>query len=215
MALTNVNEATERIASRNPSVAGFSLMEGGRATMKFIIDEPRMEEACKEILGYAESGLERIVRTLPVAHPQFPWLYAERISSIEGLEFFAKYDSNENLGDTFVQVPMLENYARYNKYELTIEFTPRPYALQLDITLGRNKIDWRDENNVAQSNFYYPEWARFFEVLYKPSAEYLTAVGGQLIWKMNANNALDMQNKTVAGGQIRSLIQSTALEMKW
>jgi len=215
MALTNVNEATERIASRNPSVAGFSLMEGGRATMKLIIDEPRMEEACKEILGYAEAGLERIVRTLPVAHPQFPWLYAERISSIEGLEFFAKYDSNENLGDTFVQVPMLENYARYNKYELTIEFTPRPYALQLDINLGRNKIDWFDENNVAQSNFYYPEWARFFEILYKPSAEYITAVGGQLVWKMDANNALGMQNKTVSGGQIRSLMQSTALEMKW
>ena len=215
MALTNVNEATERIASRNPSVAGFALMEGGRATMKLIIDEPRMEQACKEILGYAKAGNKKIERTLPIAHPQFPWLYAERISSVEGLEFFAKYDSQDNIGDTFVQVPMLANYARYSKYELTIEFTPRPYSLQLDSSLVQNKIDWRDESNVAQSDIYFPEWARFFEVLYKPSAEYITAVGGQLIWKMDANNALDMQNKTVSGGQIRSLIQSTALEMKW
>jgi len=214
MALTNVNEATERIASRNPSVAGFSLMEGGRATMKLIIDEPRMEEACKEILGYAKAGNKKIERTLPVAHPQFPWLYAERISSIEGLEFFAKYDSKENFG-TFIQSPVLENYARYSKYELTIEFNPKPYALLIDSSLVQNKIDWYNESNVAQSDIYFPEWARFFEILYKPSAEYITAVGGQLVWKMDVNNALGMQDKTVSGGQIRSLMQSTALEMKW
>jgi len=216
MALTNVNEATERIASRNPSVAGFSLMEGGRATMKLIIDEPRMESACKEILGSSKAGVKKIERILPVAHPQFPWLYAERISSIEGLEFFAKYNALDNVAEgTFVQSPVLENYARYNKYELTIEFTPRSYALKLDTTLVQNKIDWYNESNVAQNDIYFPEWARFFEILYKPSAEYITAVGGQLVWKMDVNNALGMQDKTVSGGQIRSLMQSTALEMKW
>jgi len=99
MALNYANEATERIASRNPSVAGFSLMEGGRATMKLVIDEPRMESACKQILGYAQAGNKKIERILPVAHPQFPWLYAERISSIEGLEFFAKYNALDNVAE--------------------------------------------------------------------------------------------------------------------
>ena len=41
--LDNINAATERIASRSISNAGFSVSEGGRAAMKLIITEDKLE----------------------------------------------------------------------------------------------------------------------------------------------------------------------------
>jgi len=217
MSLSNINRATERIGARSTSTAGFSLMEGGRASMRFITDEIRLEFCANDLLGNAVPLANGIKRSLPAAHPQYPWLFCDRISSIEGLKFKEKYASADQFIDTQPEADAIEYYARYEKYEILAEFTARPYAVLKDSSIPKQQFSYYDDAGAAVANKgYAEEWLRFTEIHYKPAAEYLTASQGQMEWKMNANPAgLTLQNKPVAGGQLRQLIKSTVIEFKW
>lgn len=218
MPLESLKLATERIGSRSMSTSGFSVAEGGRASIKLIVDEADMESAVREALGSVTTFGTVIYRTPPVAHPHWQWMFCERISNIEGIEFDAKIDATEEdaLFDTYVEVPPLPYYARYKRYELTLEFAPRPYAIIKDANLQTITGSWYDEAGAQQVKGIVCEWQRYLEEYYKPSAEYLTAAQGQLIWKMNANPAgRVMIDKPIAGGQIRQLIRSTAIDYVW
>lgn len=216
MGLANINRCPERIGARSTSTAGFSLMEGGRASMRFIADEIIMEYAANDLLGSAVPLKAGIKRVLPAAHPQYPWLFCDRISSIEGLKFQAKVESSDFL-DVQLEADAIANYARYQKYEILAEFTSRPYAVLADNGINQNvRFLYVDDDNNAVAKNYSEEYKRFCEVIYKPNAEYLTAVAGQFLWKMNANPAgLVLQNQPVASGQIRQIVKSAIIEYKW
>lgn len=217
MGLNNINRATERIGARSPSTAGFSLMDGGRATMRFIIDETIMEFAANDLLGSAVPLANGIKRSLPAAHPQYPWLFCDRISNIEGLKFIEKYSSSEQFIDTEPEAPPLDYYARYEKYEILAEFVSRPYPLLADSSIQQQQFTYyKDDGTQEAGKGYAAEWERFTEIHYKPSSEYLTAMNGQMLWKMNANPAgMTLQDKPVAGGQTRQLIRSQMIDVKW
>lgn len=217
MGLNNINRATERIGARSISTAGFSLMEGGRASMRFLVDEIIMEYAANDLLGGAVPLGNGIQRNLPAAHPQYPWLFCERISSIEGLKFKVKYDSSDAIIDAQLEADAIAYYARYEKYEILADFTTRPYAVLKDSSIPQQQFSYYDDAGAVVANKgYAEEWKRFTEIIYKPAAEYLTAVAGQLAWKMNANpGVLVWQNKPVLGGQLRQLVRSVNIEFKW
>lgn len=217
--LDNINAATERIASRSISNAGFSVSEGGRAAMKLIITEDKLEAAVKEALSGAKPLKAGIQRKLPVAHPQFQWLFCERISNIEGVEFDSKIDSTaeDAFFDTYVEAPPITNYARYKRYEISLDFTPRPYAVLPDKNLSVYKLTFKNEDGNDEVKDHNQEFLRFTEYRRVPSSEYLTAENGQMIWKMNANPPAPvvLQNIAVAGGQLRMLIRSAQVEYKF
>lgn len=215
MSLNNINRATERIGARSPSTAGFSLMDGGRATMRFIIDEIILEYACNDLLGSAVPVANGIKRELPAAHPQYPWLFCDRISNIEGLNFVEKYSSADPFFGVALEAPALDYYARYEKYEILAEFTSRPYSVLSDSKIPQQQFQYYKDDGTQEANKgYAEEWLRFTEIHYKPTAEYLTAMNGQMIFKMNAAIA-GLQNKPVPGGQTRQLIKSQGIEVKW
>lgn len=215
MSLNNINRATERIGARSPSTAGFSLMDGGRATMRFIVDEIILEYAANDLLGSATPLNNGIKRNLPAAHPQYPWLFCDRISNIEGLNFVEKYSSADGFIETFLEAPALDNYARYEKYEMIAEFTARPYALISDSKITQQQFTYYKDDGTQEANKgYAAEWERFTETHYKPSSEYLTAMNGQMRFKMDAAIG-NLQNKPVPGGQTRQLIKSQIVEIKW
>lgn len=218
MPLESLKLATERIGSRSLSTSGFSMSEGGRASIKLIVDEADMEDAVKEALGDVGIYSNRIDRTPPIAHPHWQWMFCERISNIEGIEFDSKIDATEEdaLFDTFAEVPPLPFYARYKRYELTLDFAPRPYPIIKDTSMEKYTFDWYDETGALKSASFAAEWQRYCESIYRPAAEYLTAAQGQLVWKMDANPAGKvMIDKPIAGGQIRQLIRSTAIDYIW
>jgi hypothetical protein len=217
--LDNINAATERIASRSISNAGFSVSEGGRAAMKLIITEDKLEAAIKEAISGAKPLKAGIQRKLPVAHPQFQWLFCERISNIEGVEFDSKIDATaeDAFFDTYVEAPPITNYARYKRYEISLDFTPRPYAVLPDTNLSRYILTFINEDGTNEVKSHNQEFLRYTEYRRVPSSEYLTAENGQMIWKMDANPAAPvvLQNIAVAGGQLRMLIRSAQVEYKF
>lgn len=215
MSLNNIKKATERIGARSPSTAGFSLMDGGRATMRFLIDEINLEYAANDLLGSATPLGNGIKRSLPAAHPQYPWLFCDRISNIEGLKFQEKYASSDQFIETYLEAPAIENYARYEKYEMLAEFVSRPYAILADSSIVQQQFSYYKDDGVQENKKgYAEEWNRFTEIHYKPSSEYLTAMNGQMLFKTDFAVG-DVQNKIIPGGQTRQLIRSRSIEVKW
>lgn len=218
MTLTAINSATERIGARSISTTGFSIADGGRAVVKYLVDESNLEQACVDLLGGAaipeRAGIQR---KLPAAHPQWQWLFCDRIANIEGLGFKQKVNSRaEEAIGIFVEAEPIQYYARYKQYEITAEFSPRPYPVLLDTSIPRKFIVYYKDDGAAQNDFYASEWLRYVEIVEKPAAEYLTAVNGQLVFKMDVNPGWgDIKDKAVPGGQLRQLIQSVMLEVKW
>src|SRR2546421_577504 len=78
----------EKVASLSPGQAGFAL-DQGRGTLLYDVTNPlQVEDALTDILGttdYDGPGDGRLSRKLPKAHPFYPWLYAERLSNIQGV----------------------------------------------------------------------------------------------------------------------------------
>lgn len=219
--LENINAATERIASRSVSNAGFSLTEGARASMKLIVTENKLESAIKEAMGSAKPLKAGIERKLPIAHPHWQWLFCERISNIEGVEFDSKIDVGEEdaFFDVQVEAPPLAYYARYKRYELSVDFTSRPYALLPDTSIKKFNLTWTNEFGAVESKDFNEEYLRYTEYRRQPSSEFLTAENGQMIWKMDNNPVappvVALQNAAVAGGQLRMLIRSAQIEYKF
>lgn len=116
---------------------GFSNSGHGRAVATFNVaamNEHDRFSKCREILGYTKIAADnyRLARQLPKAHPQFPWLFAERISAIRGdlmtVEFTPRQyelhtDEKIALGTVSVNGETLTYAAEWQRY-LSWEFTP-------------------------------------------------------------------------------------------
>lgn len=207
----------ERQGSRSPSTAGFG-MDGGKASMKILVNEDKLDDSIKECLGSAvPDGQGGITRVLPLAHPQFPWLFCERISNIEGLHFLNKF---ANEGELLLEAEPLPFYAYYEKYELTLEFVPRPYAVLGDKNIGVDIITYFPEPegavlNPQETKFsIYREWLRFCDWDYIPAGDYLTAQQGQFVFKMN-DAADPLREHAVGNGQLRLMQPNVTIKFRW
>lgn len=217
MSLRNLNKLLERQGSRSHSQAGFSTTEGGRANLKLLATYEQLYPALTEVLESAIPERGGIKRRLPAAHPQYQWLFAERIANIEGLRFNAKQETGEGEAELGVvlEAEAIQYYAEYTHYEVNIEFTPRPYPVLSDAAIPNKLQETYYEDGTSQERRYREEWLRYCEMRLEPSYEYLTAENGQMIFKMDNNNALDMKDKAVPGGRIRYLVPSHRLLFKW
>ena len=217
MSLTNLNKLLERQGSRSPSQAGFSTTEGGRATLKLIATIDQLYPALQEVLDYAEPFRSGIKRQLPAAHPQYQWLFAERIANIEGLRFSLKQEAGE--GETefgvVLEAESIAHYAEYTHYEISLEFTPRPYAVLSDASIPIGQITEYYEDGSSTTYSYWQEWLRYTEVRREPSYEYLSAENGQLVFRMNVDTPQGIKNKPVDGGRLRILVPSNRIQYKW
>ena len=75
----------ERIDSVSPSQASFG-PDGGSASMEFIVSRGNIGYVLADILGSAIINANgSLSRVLPLAHPEFNWLYASKITSLQGI----------------------------------------------------------------------------------------------------------------------------------
>ena len=220
MPLDQIKAAKERINGRSISTAGFGI-DGGRAQMVVKVLSDDLENATSQCLGSAVPSGVNIDRTLPVAHPQYPWLFCERISSIDGVQFKEKVGPNDTINGLPVQLEgdTLSNYARYDTYELTLEFLPRPYALLKNNQLSDETTAWWDiDDSLLTPQFFSnkTEYWRYTELKEVPTGEYLTAQQGMFQFRMDANPAgLNLKDQAVGMGQLRLYVNSRGVQFVW
>lgn len=183
------NEYSEAAASKSPHSAGFGLDggPGGRAVGTYYMANPGLtilHGRIQALLGYVEITQQSraLKRGMPLAHPAYPWLYASRIVGIRGMGKAATTEAA-----TTVQPEDLDRIANaiasYPVLELTIEFTPRLYAVLPDNAVKESTLSYYlpDDNGMvaATTKTIQWEWVRFTDWVTVANPEIITAQQGQ------------------------------------
>ena len=191
----------EHTGSKSPGSVGFS-QDGGRANLKYVIGNQFLDRYCIYFTGSAEpfpleakngtfiSKYSGINRTLPIAHPRYPWMFASGIESVQGTTFVKASDLSSQgvlpAGNQGFIAPKYPTYGEYQDYDVTVAFTGRNYHTLPNSTIYYDSLN---QNNkliyyFPSSDYAYigttftdiwPEWNRFTFTRIEPRSEYLTA----------------------------------------
>lgn len=203
-------ESLRQVSSSNHN------MGGSKATMVGFVDPTKYElpDVITEIIGSSTpKGNGALIRVLPLAHPQFPWLFAENVA-ISGVSF----DVNGTTSEVYtngLEAPALPNFAKYLLYRCEITFAPRPYAVLRDTAIEVGKLDWIDDNGVAQNNTWAKEWDRFTDYDEVPAAEFITAQQGQFKFKAQGAAGTNNPDGATLPGQVRIIQRKSGLKIFW
>lgn len=189
MADIDLTQFYERIDSVSPSTAAFG-MDGGSAQIDFIVNRTQIEGFLDNILGKCviDNASGKLQRSLPMAHPEFNWMYASKINTFQGVGLAGanvSEDSPISLVDT-VDRKMPLFLAVYEKYRISVQYEPRPYLLLSDTQTHQYKPDGIV---IGQQLYYTPEGAiklfddwgeyrRFTRIEFEPHAELLASNNG-------------------------------------
>jgi hypothetical protein len=196
----------EKVGSISPGSAGFAV-DGARATWPYYCGYLDMPDAFIELLGTTEYDKSdgRLKRKLPKAHPQYPWLYAERVSNVQGVGKPVTF----NITETY-EVPLIvQKIAVYRTYLLTVEFLPRPYAVIGDINIPAVEKVWTDPDGEAQTYLSTMEHARFVDVDEDPDSDTVTAQHGMMKFRGGAANGRSYT------GMPRMTVPKSLIRMRW
>lgn len=193
----------ERVGSIAKASAGFG-MEGGRASIEYQMPWDEVTDFCKDCLGSVTVDGGSLKRTLPKAHPVYSWLFAERVSTIEGFQY-----NTTDMSDSQLEAPAIEYYAKYNYAKVVVEFAPRPYSLFADESIGTDTVEHYNDGGVATTKDVTYEYWRYTTYKTKPSVEYLTAQHGQ--FRMAGTDP----DGIAFPGQVRLIKKSKALAITW
>lgn len=184
----------EAVEGIEPGQASFSTDGGGGKTATYWLTPETpddLQTAITDILGDTEieAGDGRLTRALPKAHPQYPWLYAQAISSVKGYGITPQ-DLPSDLQDANpeLECPTLASqYVWYRKYAYTIDFRPRPYAVTSDAEINVYEGAWFDYDGVEQEFTYADEWTRYTYTTVLPAADFITAQQGEMAFVTTGN----------------------------
>src|SRR5689334_21057248 len=174
-------EFYEKAAAESPTQAGFAI-DGGRVVGQWFTKTPLDQmpnilwERIVKVLGDCEPGEDdegartgRLHRKLPACYPLFPWLTADRISSIVGLGA-ADLTTFED-EDLYECEPLVRAYASYIAYRFQIEFVHKPYKIIGDEAINFETVPWYDDDGISTDVDCYQEWKRFTDYDVMPAAE--------------------------------------------
>lgn len=228
----------EVVGDHSPSTASFSLKEG-RATMTLQVRVNRTSvqgatgdlnpdsevlpddllRAPFTILGGINSsvGDGRLRRTLPLAHPQWPWLYADRIASVRGIG-----GPPVKLGSiTPLEAVPLDYYALYSVYEFVVEFSSRNYAVlsddDIDVPLfDKPWVDFDGKTAPQQDQTYASEWKRFTDYQTVPQNDWATGqIGSDFIYQTGDGTGPGANGGLPFMGMPHVLIPNEVIKLTW
>ena len=160
----------QRIAPRGPGRAGFGL-EGGRCVETYVSSGPvsraEMREVLRSILGAVEkSPLGRLNRTVPLRHPDYPWLYGSDVQIVGQ----GHRDRQGNVGgnvdsevDVFEVEPITPKSWRHVKYELQVSFEPRPYTILRNVSLQPTLLNFYNTSGAWDGGIDSQEYLRYVD----------------------------------------------------
>jgi hypothetical protein len=207
--------AAEKIATISPSKASFST-GGGAATMEVVIPRVSIGSYIQNILGSVEkAGDGSLKRKLPAAHPYYDWLYATRISNIEGItpDGLSEASNYQRIIQTH-----FKDVAIYKYYKLTIEFEPRPYLIIDDASLAGQREQKVHYYNLANDSTNYidcKEWYRFVEISLEPGAELLTTAVNNFVFVTTGASPNQVPVSNQNGGGVNITISKPVMKLKW
>ena len=211
----------ERVAGNSPSKAGFTVRGGGRSVRNYIIGteaDPvttvgEIHQGIIEMMGdtgYHSDNL-RIKRTLPLADPEYYWMFCEGIGDIAGIGR-PTLEASDPSGS--LEAPPVDYVATYPQYGFSgCTFSPRPYAVVQDEAIPTTTLEWRDVEGTAFSGDYAMEWLRFVDVETIPGGEYITAQAGQFLF--DVNSGLRPDGVAAGAGQLRMFVAKKTIKMTW
>lgn len=242
--LWDQGKLSERIQGSSPGSISISLEGDSRATMVYIVEGPKdgkdqrnpLVLFCQEVLGSVSINAANgaLKRVSPMAHPQFRWLYAERITSIKGLGFARESASDPaspllrwyTFGGTSWQT-IQPYYLIYDRYEVTVEFSSRPYITADDATMQKLNAAYPNSYTISgeQAKYYndkgeqktvvgdpFREYARFITYTTETSAEFLTMKGGAFKFVSDVDQ---INSQSIPGFYGKTLIPKVVLKMTW
>jgi len=238
-------DISEKISSTSPNSTSISIDGDSRASLTYIvngIDEKLDIEGnplslfCQQVLGKTEINTVdgSLKRTPPMAHPQFRWLYAERISSIKGIGLERKVEGDITTDLLSVDTSPANSwqyvapyFVVYDKYEVTVEFSSRPYLVVSDQAIdalddlyeGEYRIDgadgdyYMDDGGINScSGNPIREYTRYTTYVTEPSAEFLTMKGGAYKFSSDVSQ---VNNQTIVGFYGKTLVPKVVLKVTW
>lgn len=164
--------------------AAFS-REDASCTDVFYVKGEEMVSSILDLLGDCEAqGGGWLTRTLPKAHPQYPWLYASTVD-IQGM---GQTSFKEGLVGQLVDVEdtevmetavVTEQFWQHSAAALQVKFQPRPYAVLADDFVTMETATVYDTDRVTyEARWPEGEWLRFTDYEVLPAPELITAQQG-------------------------------------
>ena len=187
-----LTEYLEGIESVSPSVMS-QTAKSASSSRRYYLGTPQnpvtsgsiLIAAAVQILGSTNvntTGSVRMNRTLPLADPENPTLYATGFSR-HGIGQMTKVVNNYGANPNFATA--LPYFALYPVYQFDVTFGDQPYAVIPDIGIRISKVQWTGvdtsdyQNQQSQTSTIADEWNRFVIFDEIPRDDYVTAVQGQ------------------------------------
>lgn len=199
-------------AVRLPSTVAIS-MKQSKATLSGFIDPAIMasDEIINEVIGGTVAGGSdgKLQRSLPLGHPEYPYLFADDITR-DGIGE-PTYAEAEPLD---FEAPVIGHYATWSNYKHTINFSTRPYAVLKDESIEMQEITWYDDEGNATTDSYPTEWWRYTDYEELPASEYIRADRGQYVFSNQVGGG--KPDATVkAPGEIKTPKNTSILKFYW
>ena len=226
--MANVRLFMEAVAGRSPSKAAFSVRGAGKTTRDYVIgsdgqsgtghealtSRKQLYDAIKELLGdtatYDAATDGRLKRQLPLADPDYPWLFCESIGDIGG---FGRPTQTAADALGLMEADPVDYSAFYPGYRLSgVTFTPRPYSVLNDSNIRTGTLTYHDLEGDTSTKQYAEEWLRFTDVETVPAGEYLTAAAGQFVFDAPSSS---IDGQPAGNGQLRMFIRKKMVKMTW
>jgi hypothetical protein len=187
----NVDNLYEEVGETSIEVAkaGFS-PEGGKSSRIWQVNPTDIDDltgAFTAILGtcaYDASGTGKLVRTLPLADPLYPWLYASAVPTVEGYGKVTK-----TAADPELEAPSFPFGSFWGAYRLTVESLQRPFPILSDASVNTYTGSYYDDAGSQQSFTVAEEQFRFCTWDLVPQADYVTQQRGRMLF--NSSDSAD------------------------
>lgn len=194
---------------------------GGAAVLEGFVTSAELRTLLEEGVetASADNDSGEIIRTIPVAHPRWPWLFLKNIDNVQGISFNGKVAADP---DGILEAPSLPFFADYETYKIQVTFEPRTYPLFQDESIERYTLSYYLENDngivAATTKTAWKEWHRYVEWDRSPAAEWLTADIGANTWSTPGGDggaAGPVDDSTAGAGQIRVLQPASTYKLRW
>lgn len=215
---TTTRRLAEAMAKESPSKAAFQT-DGGSASMDFVLNYDEMQGIVSNILGSVKkSGDGGLERRLPAAHPYYDWLYASKITSIQGISpngrLLATGAGVQRQHQIFVR-----DAVTYEKYRISIDFETRPYLVAMDSTIKSQQEEKTWYYNVQDHSVKFKdckEYLRYLDIDCEQNAEFLSSPQGQ--FKFFRSDGLPPHETSISnqnGGGVNIIIAKRKLKFTW
>lgn len=221
----NITDLKERIGSTAPNDSSFGIDGNASATMSYIVNGPmgpsgEVDAFLNEVFPSSYMKTTAVIgRNNPMAHPYFRWMYASSISNVRGIGL--KRDSNGNDsrmewvntdGDkSYQKVPSY--FGAYDKYEVTVVFTPMPYYIFGDDLITTSTLTYaKDNGDLSNVPGVTNEYSRYVSYKTSVAAEYVTIKAGNFEFISEDNS---VNKKPFPGFSGKTLLPKTVLNLTW